>query len=373
MKIGWNVTLLKNNLSGVGNYIEKVIKKINCMNTRNNLVLFGTDNNYNYKKLNFKDEIILSNKIISDSKILRIIWEQIILPLKSKKQQIDILHCPAHVIPLFSSQITVVTVHDLAFKLFPKTFRWQNRIYLNLIVPLSIKRADMIIAVSKNTKEDIVKEYGINPDKIKVIYNGVNDKYKPIKNKKTTNKLKEKYKLPKNYILYLGTLEPRKNIKRLIKAFDKLNHNDLKLVIAGGKGWLYDDIFKLVKTLNLENKIIFTGYIDEEDIVPLYSSATIFIYPSLYEGFGLPPLEAMACGTPVITSNISSLPEVVGDAAITVDPYDINDIASSIRQILNNKILQEDLRKKGLQQAQKFSWEKTAEETLKLYKECIKK
>jgi glycosyltransferase involved in cell wall biosynthesis len=371
MIIGWNTTLLQEKLSGIGNYIEKILMEIKKREIKDRIILLGSNNYYDYSKINFKNNIFLSNGIISRNRIFRILWEQIILPIKAKKNNIDILHCPAHVLPLFYSQKTVLTIHDLAFKLFPKAFKWQNRFYLNFIVPLSIKKADRIIAVSKNTKKDIIEEYNIDSNKIKVIYNGVNEKYREIRDEIIINKVKEKYKLPKKFILYLGTLEPRKNIKRLIKAFNKVKKSDTKLVIAGGKGWLYDDIFELVKTLNLENEIIFTGYVDEEDIVPLYNAATVFVYPSLYEGFGLPPLEAMACGTPVITSNVSSLPEVVGEAAITIDPYNIEDISSAIRKVLNSEKLKENLSKKGIQQSKKFSWKKTTEETLNLYREII--
>ncbi len=370
MKIGWNVSVLKKQLSGVGNYIEKILKQVKKLGLSNKIVLFGSNNNYNYKSLNFEN-LILYNKIISKKKLLRVIWEQIFLPLKLRQLDVDILHCPAHVIPIFSKQKSILTIHDLAFKLFPKTFKWQNRIYLNFIVPLSIKRADKIIAVSNNTKNDIVKEYNVNPNKINVIYNGLDEKFKILKEDTVINKLKAKYELPQNFILYLGTLEPRKNLKNLIKAFDNLEESNKKLVIAGGKGWLYKDIFSLVREKKLENDIIFTGYVDKEDIVPLYNAATLFVYPSLYEGFGLPPLEAMACGTPVITSNVSSLPEVVGDAAITVDPKNINELSEAISNVLSNEDLQNEIIQRGIERAKLFTWENAAIETVKVYEEVL--
>lgn len=371
MNLAWNTMLLKQNLSGIGNYIERILYEFEKEDIKNNLLLFGSENEYDYRKINLESNTSLTNSIFSKKKFLRVLWEQIFLPIKAKKNNINLIHCPAHVVPLMSSMKTIVTIHDLAFKLFPETFKWQNRSYLNFIVPLSIKKADKVIAVSKNTKKDIIREYNVNPNKIKVIYNGVDEKYRRINDDEIINKIKEKYKLPKDFILYLGTLEPRKNIERLIKGFNKTKKNNIKLVIAGGKGWLYDDVFKLVKKLNLEEKVIFTGYIDEKDIVLLYNAATLFVYPSLYEGFGLPPLEAMACGTPVITSNLSSLPEVVGDAAITVNPNNVKDLIEAIDKVLNNKELQRKMIQKGLKRANKFTWKNTARETIKVYKEVL--
>lgn len=374
MLIGWNTSLLQKNLSGVGNYIEKILIEFGKTKLKDNLILFGAKNDYDYSKINLEDRTLLSNRIISKNKISRIIWEQSILPMKSSEKNIEILHCPAHVSPLVSSKKIILTIHDLAFKLLPKTFKLPNRIYLNNIVPVSIKKADKIIAVSKNTKKDIIEQYNIPSDKITVIYNGINNDYKVIDKSDIINKIKKKYNLSNEFILYLGTLEPRKNITNLIKAYSlyksKLN-NEIKLVIAGGKGWLYEDVFSLVEEKQLEEDVVFTGYVDEEDIVPLYNAATLFVYPSLYEGFGLPPLEAMACGTPVITSNVSSLPEVVGDAAITVDPHNINKLSQAINRILDNENLQNEMIQKGIERSKKFTWEKTARETIKIYEKVL--
>jgi len=371
MSIGWDTLVLKKNLSGVGNYIEKILFEINRKNIKSNILLFGSDNDFDYSNNYLGEKVIFANNIFSKSKLLRVLWEQFALPIKAKKNKIDILHCPAHVISLFFPGKIVLTIHDLSFKLFPKTFKISNRIYLNFIVPLSVKYADKIITVSKNTKEDLIREYNVNEDKIRVIYNGVDNKYTIINNRNKVENIKIKYELPEKFVLYLGTLEPRKNLKNLIKAYSKIKEKKTKLVIAGGKGWLYEDIFSLVNDKKMEDKVIFTGYVDEKDIVALYNAATLFVYPSLYEGFGLPPLEAMACGTPVITSNVSSLPEVVGDAAITVDPYNINGLAEEINKVLGNEVLQKAMIKKGIERAKEFTWEKTARETIRVYEEVL--
>lgn len=376
MNLAWNTMLLEKNLSGIGNYIERILYEFEKEDIKKKLLLFGSENRYEYQKINLESNTSLTNSIFSKNRLLRVLWEQIILPIKAKRNNINLMHCPAHVIPLLSSSTkTILTIHDLAFKLFPETFKWQNRVYLNFIVPLSIKNADKIIAVSKNTKEDLIREYNVNKDKIKVIYNGLDDKYKIIDDKVKLDSVKTKYNLPNDYILYLGNLEPRKNIVNLIKAYSlyKSKSNNIKLVIAGGKGWLYEDIFSLVKEKKLEKDVIFTGYVDEEDIVALYNAANLFVYPSLYEGFGLPPLESMACGTPVITSNVSSLPEVVGNAAITVDPYNIKELSEKINKILSNKDLQNKMIQRGIERAKQFTWDKTARETIKVYEDVLNK
>jgi glycosyltransferase involved in cell wall biosynthesis len=234
----------------------------------------------------------------------------------------------------------------------------------------TLKNVDMIITVSKSTKKDVIKCLKFPEEKIKVIYNGVDERFKPLKN---YNDVLHKYNINPPYILYIGTLEPRKNIPALIKAFYKLKKRGIrhKLVIVGKKGWKYKQIFRVVEDLNLRRDVVFTGYVSYNDLPKFYSAADLFVYPSLYEGFGLPPLEAMACGCPVITSNVSSLPEVVGDAGFIVDPSDIGGLSRTIKELLANDSLRENVIRKGLKRIKEFSWEKTAKESLKVYKEVI--
>ncbi len=286
---------------------------------------------------------------------------------------------------IFSSAISkkckmVVTFHDLSFASHPEFYSaGKNYWHFSMNPKRQAQKADKIIAVSKSTKDDLVNLYKINPDKIRVIYSGIGCKNQNvnIKNQNDNAKIKNikrKYNLPEKYILYLGTLEPRKNIIGLIKAFEKLKTNSkiqnskFKLVIAGSKGWLYEDIFKAVKNSPAKNNIIFTGFIDDEDKAVLYSLADLFVYPSFYEGFGFPPLEAMSYGTPVITSNFSSLPEAVGDAAIMINPYNPNELAKAIELVLSDKKLRDFLVEKGFEQIKKFSWHKCAGETLNILK-----
>ena len=276
---------------------------------------------------------------------------------------------------------SVVTFHDLSFEIHPEFYSRQKNIWHSSMNPKKLAaRASKIIAVSESTKDDLVNFYGISPDKIKVVYSGINRNWKLGNWEiRKLNQVKKKYNLPEKYILYLGTLEPRKNVIGLIKAFENLKKTynlqpkTCNLVIAGSKGWLCRDIFEAAKNSPVKNSIIFTGFIEDQDKSALYQLAELFVYPSFYEGFGFPPLEAMASGTPVITSNFSSLPEAVGNAALTVDPYNVDQLAIAIKSVLEDKDLKNELIKKGFKQAEKFLWERCARETLEVLKSAVEK
>ncbi len=227
----------------------------------------------------------------------------------------------------------------------------------------SVRKAKQIFTISKSSKDDIIKEYGIPGYKIAVTHPGIR---KEISNKKqaiSMDNLKSKYKIKGDYILFVGTLQPRKNIIRLVEAFSKIK-SDVKLVIVGKKGWLYEEILESPKKFDIEDRVKFLDFVPDEDLPLFYKNALCFVLPSLYEGFGLPVLEAMQYGCPVITSNISSLPEVGGDAALYIDPLNVNDIKKNLELIIQNSELRQKLIKKGYEQVKKFSWEKTARETL---------
>ena len=304
------------------------------------------------------------------------------------------------VAPVSSRCRKIITFHDLSFEHHPQLFSYRKILWQKFLMNTrqEARKADKIMADSFSTKEDLVKIYKIDPTKIEVVYLGVSKDFKLFKKDNTQlKKVRKKYNLPRSFILYFGTIEPRKNLILVIKAFealkeeftphlsrigrlgDRLNvshlsskgagFTDLKLVIAGAKGWLYKDIFKKVKNSKYKEDIIFTGFIDDKDKPYLYNLANIFVYPSFFEGFGFPPLEAMACGTPTIVSNASSLPEIVGNGAIMIDPYNVDELTFAIRKVLEDKDLQSDLIKKSLKQAKKFNWDKTAKEVLGIFKD----
>ena len=272
----------------------------------------------------------------------------------------------AYLASLLNLQPFIVTCHDIIPLIF-----YNNIKKLKFRYAVSgIKNADKIIADSYNTKQDIISYFKIPDEKIKIIPLAADKIFQPL-DEVIISKIKQKYNFDFPLILYVGTLEPRKNIPTLIKAFCKLKKEGLPhiLLVTGKKDGKYKKIFEMVKKLNLQKDVIFTGYIPREDLPTIYNAVDLFVYPSLYEGFSLPPLEAMACGTPVITSNTSSLPEVVGDAGIMVNPYEIDGLAKAMYEVLTDCGLREDMIKKGLKRAKMFSWERTAKETLEVYQE----
>jgi len=280
---------------------------------------------------------------------------------------VDLFHATEHLLPRFSKVRTVFTLHDLIFLFHPETHKPMNRWFLTLMMPRFLRAADAVIAVSECTKRDAIRFYGIPEEKITVIYEGVNPRFRPA-SPEAIRAVREKYGLPERFILYVGTIEPRKNLTTLLEAFHYLlGGHDLRLVIVGKKGWLYEGFFRCLRDLGLEDRLIFTGYVPDEDLPAIYSAADLFVFPSLYEGFGLPVLEAMACGTPVVCSNTSSLPEVAGDAALLVDPTDVRALARVMERVLTDETLRASLRVKGIERARRFSWEDAAQKTLEVY------
>lgn len=258
----------------------------------------------------------------------------------------------------------VVFIHDMAYKAYPETVRAKTRNFLEMTLQKSCQRADKIVTISEFSKSEIIKYLKVEEKKIEVVPLGVDfGRFHTGYTEKQKQKVAEKYKIPSDYFLYLGTIEPRKNIKRILKAYALFNkESELvpHLVLAGRKGWLYESIFAAVEELKLQEKVHFLGYVDSEDVPVLLSGAELFLFPSLYEGFGLPVLEAMACGVPVITSNVASMPEIAGDAAVLVNPLEITQIKEGISLVFSDLKKREYLLHAGIEQTKKYTWEKTA-------------
>lgn len=297
-------------------------------------------------------------------------WTQIKLPKVLKRYKIDVLHSPKFELPYFCPCKSVVTVLDLVFKVFPESLCFSDRLWWKMFAFLAAKSASSIISISESTKNDLINFYHADKNRVTVTYLATPTNYAPVNELSKIMEIKAKYKLITPFVLYTGTIQPRKNLDSLVNAFNNLKINGLKhkLVIVGKRGWKYRSLFDLINKLNLKKEIIFTDYAAEKDLPYLYSLADLFVYPSFYEGFGLPVLEAMACGVPIITSATSSLPEVTGKSAILIDPKNINDLASAISKVLNNADLREKMITRGLEQAKRFSWEKCAKKTLNIYK-----
>ncbi|MCX7860389.1 MAG: glycosyltransferase family 4 protein [Chloroflexus sp.] len=371
MRIAINAHLLAHTHSfrraGVSHYIEQVLLHLAQIDHENHYTVYttrGLDQAALGLPANF---VVKPSRLPTINPRVRIPWEQGIAPLMLRGKA-DLYHGCLNVAPLLSPVPTVITIHDLAFIRFPQTFRAYNRIYLDLATRLSARRASRILAVSEHTKNEVVGLLGIPPERVVVTPNAARSHFRPPA-PAAIEQLRARHGLPERFVLYVGTLEPRKNLTTLLEAFALASRSvpNVPLVIGGGKGWMYEPIFARLEQLHLRDRVKFAGYIPEEELPLWYAAATVFVFPSIYEGFGMPPLEAMACGTPVITSNTSSLPEVVGDAGLMVSPSDTVALAEAIRRLLTDADLRAELRQRGLARARRFSWAETAAKTLAAY------
>jgi glycosyltransferase involved in cell wall biosynthesis len=292
------------------------------------------------------------------------LWTHLRLAAELQQYPPDVLFVPAHVLPLYCPVPAVVTVHDLGYRHYPDTHRLLDRWYLDWTTRRHCRTARHILADSLATRQDLLDFYGANPDRISVVYLGRDESLAPVTDPEFIARAKARYNIRTDYLFYLGTLHPRKNLVRLIEAFHQAiqttSTERLQLVIAGQRGWLYDQIFARVEQLGLTGQVIFAGYVTDEDKPALLSGALAYVFPSLFEGFGLPVLEAMACGTPVLTSNCSSLPEVAGQAALLVDPHSTGEIAAGLVQLITEPGLRQELVQRGFQQIRAFSWSQAA-------------
>ncbi|MGA9347412.1 MAG: glycosyltransferase family 1 protein [Anaerolineae bacterium] len=361
--------------AGINWYISNLLTHLPRVDRDNRYTAFLGDRRFTSSGLALK-----LSRLPTSRPVVRIFWEQVVQPFALQKERVDLLHALAFVAPLLSPCPSVVTIYDLSFLLYPESFKRSKRFYLGLFTRLSVRRARRIIAISKSTKRDVVRLLGVSPEKVEVIYCGIDEAFRPLAEDQVAAFRSERG-LPERFVLFVGTIEPRKNVTRLIEAFadlrsfdaaqDRFAICDLQLVIGGAKGWFYEDAFARVEELGLEGEVMFPGYIPVSELPLWYNAAELFVYPSLYEGFGLPPLEAMACGTPVVTANTASLPEVVGEAGLTVDPLDVEALAEAMRRALNDETLRQEMRERGLQRAKGFSWTKTAQETVQVYRRAM--
>lgn len=352
-------------------YITNLVKNLSIIDKENDYYLIHHSNMH----LNSYE---VNKEIISDPPHIffkNLWWKYHSLPKSLESYELDLVHDTQGISTFFikndPNYKKVITIHDLSSLVFPK-LHIRGMLTDRLLGARTMKNADKIITVSKSTKNDLIKYFKAPPEKIKPIYLGVDEKFRVLDDDQVRN-FKIEYNLDFPFILYLGVPQPRKNIPTLIKAYNLLKKDGInyKLVITGGKNHEYKKIFNIVKDLNLQKDMVFTGHMHDEILPELYNAADLFVFPSLYEGFGLPPLEAMACGTPVITSNASSLPEVVGDAGLSVDPYDIHGLKDAMNTVLRNSDLRMEMVKKGLNRSKQFNWKKCAIETMNIYKEVL--
>ena len=301
---------------------------------------------------------------------VRIAWEQLVLPRWAHHDDVTVLHGAINAIPLAWGGRSVVTILDLTFRLLPRAFNRGNRLYLRWATAFATARADRIIAISEATRHDVIRYLRVAPERVQRVYCGVESYFQPVESG-SLRAFRDQHGLTRPFILYLATIEPRKNLVRLIDAYAELwrrGWTTHDLILAGGSGWGFEEVVDHAATVDAAEHVRFVGFVPESEIAGWYNAADLFVYPSEYEGFGLPVLEALACGTPVITSNRSSLPEVVGEAGVLVDPTDTGAMADAMQRVLEDERLQSRLSAAGPEQARSFTWRRTAEETLAVYR-----
>lgn len=298
----------------------------------------------------------------------------ITLTSELRRNRVDVLHVQFTSPPVPPCPV-VVSIHDLSFEHLPLTFKRRSRMQLRMTVRRSARQAAQVLTLSEYVRKDVVETYGVDPARVAIVPLAAPEHFSPVRDKKELQRVRQKYGIDENYILSVGAIQPRKNLPRLLQAYSLLRRqqpegNLPRLVLVGKCAWLYDETLRKISELGLSDLVTLTGHVPEADLPALYSGSSCFIYPSYFEGFGLPPLEAMKCGAPVVVGNRTSLPEVVGDAAVLVDPFEVSEIAAGIARVLNDSGLRASLREKGLERARAFDWRDTARQTLAVYEKA---
>jgi glycosyltransferase involved in cell wall biosynthesis len=314
-------------------------------------------------------------RAVSESSGNYSIAEQVAIPLALARERVDLFHAPHYVLPPLVTRRSVVTIHDCIHLMFPQYLPNPMALaYARMSITLAARRATRVMTVSESSKRDILRFVDVPPDKIDVIYNAYNERFAVEPREEDVVRVRERFQLDEQFVLYAGNVKPHKNLERLIQAFALVRRRgleDLKLVIIGDEVSKYAALRRAVHKHQLHKYVRFLGYLPEDTLAVMYRLASVFVFPSLYEGFGLPPLEAMASGTPVVTSNVSSLPEVAGDAAVLVDPQSPDAIADGIYQVLSNDALRCELKKKGALRAKQFSWETSVRRIRDIYRQAL--
>jgi len=377
MRIGIDYTAAVRQSAGIGRYTQQLVAALAELDAENEYVLLiggaGVRNAASRVQTIDRNGNVRGVMLPVSDHALSILWHRLRLPLwvELATGALDLFHSPDFTLPPVREARTILTIHDLSFMRVPQCAEPTLRSYLLQAVPASVRRADVVLADSECTRADIIELLGTDPACVEVVYAGVEERFRRVCNDRVLRAVRERYRLPERFILGLGTLQPRKNYRRLIEAYASIRgdlRREIKLVIAGGRGWMYDGIFRSVEELGLQGAVCLPGYVADEDLPALYSLAELFVFPSLYEGFGLPPLEAMACETPVVASNASSLPEVVGNAALMVDALDVGGLAQAMRSVLTDRALCEGMVRRGVVRAQRFTWARAASKLLDVYR-----
>ena len=385
MRIGINALFLQKPATGMGQHLLHLLEGLDSLDDKDQQYMllaprFRRAYTVRAPQLSdrFREVEVVSALARLGENVEQVWWEQVGIVRAGMREKIDLLHCPYWSNPVWSPWPTVVTVHDVIQFVLPE-YAWRkiSRLYFGL-VSAGARHAQAVITVSHCSKRDIMKILGLGPERIHVIGNAVDASLHPVRDAWLLAKVRERYGISGRFVLYFGGFDLRKNVPRLIEAYSQLPEGlrrEYQLVIAGRYQHLghplYPDPRATVQRLGLDGNVIFTGQIREQDKAPLYSAATVFAFPSLYEGFGMPVLEAMACGTPVVTSNVSALPEVAGDAGRLVDPYSASAISGALGELLESAARRDELARRGLERARRFTWPQVADQTVRVYRQIL--
>jgi len=355
---------------GIGTYIRNLLRELATIDHASEYVLLTRP-----EDVSVAASLGENFRAIPDRSGHYSIAEQISIPLAVRRERLDLFHATHYVLPALTPSKTVVTIHDCIHLMFPDYLRhWLGHAYARASLYTAAHKSDRIFTVSEQSKRDILKFFNVPPDKIVVTPNAIDDRFSVPPSEEYVLQIRERYQLSHSYLLYVGNIKPHKNLERLIEAFHLVRSQgrfELELLIIGDEISKLQALRRAVHKYDIHRYVRFLGYVPDKTLAVLYRLATVFVFPSLYEGFGLPPLEAMASGTPVVTSNVSSLPEVVGDAAVLVDPYSARSIADGILSVLRSTHLREDLRQRGYRRAQEYSWARSVQRVREVYGEVL--
>lgn len=368
-RIGVDATPLLGQRSGIGHYTARLLAAQLRTEPEREFLLYS-----NRPLENLEPQLEQATRVPGYLLRSRWLWMQLMLPRLISQTRPDLCHFTNALAPLWINRPYVLSIYDATLFLYSSYHPWTRLLAIRLMLPLAVRRASAVITISQSARQDLQKILNIPSEKIHVVYGAAHPQFEPVTQQAKLAQVRQKYGLPEQFLLYVGTLEPRKNLTRLVKAFGRLKKmgQPHKLVLAGPWGWSMNGFNQQIDKLDLGDSIQMLGYIPDEDLPSLYSLATVFVFPSIYEGFGLPPLEAMACGTPVLSSKNSSLAEICGDAAFLVDPLNEESLLEGLRQLLESKALQLELGEIGRKRAAEFSWERAAKETIAVYDSVLK-
>jgi glycosyltransferase involved in cell wall biosynthesis len=377
MRIAIDYTAAVNQQAGIGRFVRCLVNAVTVVDEQDSYVLVHAEPNPGAKPVYPRTGNVAIRRLPLNERALTILWHRlgVTLPVDWFTGPIDLFHSPDFVLPPQRRGKRVLTVHDLAFLLFPECADAGLRQYLEHVVPRSARRADFVLADSENTRNDVICLLGVPEQRVAVVPGGVEQRFRPQTDQQRLKELRDRLGLEDvPFILWLGVVEPRKNVRRLMEAFGLLLQrasSPHRLLLVGRKGWLSDEVFQFAERAPYRDRIQFTGFVEDDDLPTLYSAADLFVFPSLYEGFGLPVLEAMACGTPVVCASAASLPEVAGDAALLVEPTEVEALSVAMERALTDASLRASLRQRGLEQAARFTWDAAARKLVRVYQGVV--